>query len=131
VLIAPNLIGWLGLQQAAIDWALADFNGKVQVRQLSSVGSSRFLLAAFQSLTAPANRSPKLNHSAPTQRLGGFLFNRNLGHFEIVRPNRSAAASCAGGKQPRRRTGDIHEPAAIERTDYSSAGDALDCRRSV
>ena len=35
VLIAPNLIGWLGLQQAAIDWALADFNGKVQVRQLS------------------------------------------------------------------------------------------------
>lgn len=86
LLIAPNLIGWLGLQQAAIDWALADFDGKVQVRQLS--------LGWFQPITASGitvtdgSGAPLAEVEAfrSTQRLGGFLFNRQLGHFEVQRP---------------------------------------------
>ena len=86
VLIAPNLIGWLGLQQAAIDWALADFDGKVQVRQLT--------LGWFQPITASGitvtdgtgQPLAEVESFRSTQRLGGFLFNRQLGHFEIQRP---------------------------------------------
>ena len=87
VLLAPNLIGWLGLQQAAINWALADFNGKVQVRQLS-LGWFQPISARGISITDGGGQPiAEIESVSSTQRLGGFLFNRNLGHFEIVRPN--------------------------------------------
>ncbi|MFM7563552.1 MAG: hypothetical protein ACKO81_11015, partial [Planctomycetota bacterium] len=87
VLLAPNLIGWLGLQQAAIDWALADFDGKVQVRQLS-LGWFQPISARGISITDGTGQPlAEIESLSSTQRLGGFLFNRNLGHFEIVRPN--------------------------------------------
>ena len=87
VLLAPNLIGWLGLQQAAIDWALADFDGKVQVRQLS-LGWFQPISARGISITDGTGQPlAEIESLSSTQRLGGFLFNRNLGHFEMVRPN--------------------------------------------
>lgn len=87
VLLAPNLIGWLGLQQAAIDWALADFNGKVQVRQLS-LGWFQPISARGISITDGTGQPlAEIESLSSTQRLGGFLFNRNLGHFEVLRPN--------------------------------------------
>jgi hypothetical protein len=87
VLLAPNLIGWLGLQQAAIDWALDDFDGKVQVRQLS-LGWFQPISARGISITDGTGQPlAEIESLSSTQRLGGFLFNRNLGHFEIVRPN--------------------------------------------
>ena len=33
--LLPNLIGWFGLQQQAMNWALKDFKGKVKVEKLS------------------------------------------------------------------------------------------------
>lgn len=85
-LIAPNLIGWLGLQQAAIDWALSDFDGKVQVRQLS-LGWFQPISASGITVTDGAgNPLAEVEAFRSSQRLGGFLFNRRLGAFEVLRP---------------------------------------------
>lgn len=86
ILLAPNLIGWLGLQQAAIDWALADFDGRVQVRHLS-LGWFQPISASGITITdGMGHPLAEVEAIRSTQRLGGFLFNRQLGHFEVQRP---------------------------------------------
>ena len=35
VFLLPNIIGWFGLQQKALDYALSDFNGRVSVENVS------------------------------------------------------------------------------------------------
>lgn len=87
VLIAPNVIGWLGLQQTVLDWALADFSGKVEVRQLSLGWFQPIAASGIKITDGTGQPLAEIESLRSTQRLGGFLFNRNLGHFEIVRPN--------------------------------------------
>lgn len=86
VLLLPNIIGWTGLHQPAINWALSDFQGTVKVKTASLGWFQGIHLSEVQAndLTgAPLATIKSVQTSKP---LYAFLTGTNYGEIDIHEP---------------------------------------------
>ena len=84
--LLPNLIGWLGLQQKAIDYALSDFNGHISVEDVSLGWIQPIELSNLRAVDP--NGSPIFEAASvkSTKPLYSFLTSKDYGRFDIQSP---------------------------------------------
>ena len=86
ILIFPNLLGWIGLQQTAIELVLKDFRGKISVEQAALGWIQPIELRGVTAIDEEGNllfTTPEIISSKP---LYSFLFSADMGMFEIREP---------------------------------------------
>lgn len=86
ILVGPNLVGWFGLQQLAVDWALADLDGRVEVQQLTLGWFQPVTLRGIRVADGTGQPLAEVESIRSTKRLVSFLLSRDLGDFEIHQP---------------------------------------------
>ena len=86
ILIFPNLLGWIGLQQTAIDFALKDFNGKIAVEQASFGWMQPIELRNVTALDEEGKLLFEATEITSSKPLYSFLFSDDLGMFEVREP---------------------------------------------
>lgn len=84
--LLPNLIGWLGLQQKALDYALSDFNGKVSVENVSLGWIQPIKLSNLRAVDPNGNPIFEATSVTSTQPLYSFLTSSDYGQFDIQSP---------------------------------------------
>ena len=86
VLLLPNLIGWLGLQQKALDYALSDFNGKVTIEKASLGWFQPVKLSNVQAVDPQGNPLFSVESVTTTNSLYRFLTSSDYGEANIYKP---------------------------------------------
>lgn len=86
ILIFPNLLGWIGLQQTAINFALRDFQGKVSVEQAAFGWIQPIELHNVTAIDEQGNLLFKTAEITSSKPLYSFLFSDDMGMFEVREP---------------------------------------------
>ncbi len=86
VLIFPNLLGWIGLQQTAIDFAFKDFQGKISVEQAAFGWIQPIELHNVTAVDDEGNLLFKTTEITSSKPLYSFLFSDDMGMFEVREP---------------------------------------------
>ena len=86
VLLLPNLIGWLGLQQRAIDVALADFRGRVSAEQVSLGWFQTVKLTNVSAVDPQGSPLFEVSRVTTSRPLFRFLFSNDYGELNIQSP---------------------------------------------
>jgi translocation and assembly module TamB len=84
--ILPNLIGWTGLHQTVINYATADFDGRVTVEKASLGWLQPLVLSNVAAVDADGNNLFTLERVATTKSLMSFVNTKDLGELNIVNP---------------------------------------------
>ena len=84
--LLPNLIGWLGLQQKAIDYALSDFNGQISVEDVSLGWIQPIKLSNLRAVDPNGNPIFEAASVTSTKPLYSFLTSNDYGRFDIQSP---------------------------------------------
>ncbi len=101
----PNLLGITGLHQRAVDYALADFQGKVSIERVSLGWLQAVKLTNVSAVDLDGNELLKIEQVTTSQSLLSLLGMKDFGHIEIqkpliflhLRPDGSNLEDCAGG----------------------------------
>ena len=84
--LLPNLIGWFGLQQKAIDYALSDFNGHISVEDVSLGWVQPIKLSNLKAVDPNGNPIFEAASVTSTKPLYSFLTSNDYGQFNIQSP---------------------------------------------
>lgn len=84
--LLPNLIGWFGLQQKAIDYALSDFNGHISVEDVSLGWIQPIKLSNLRAVDPNGNPIFEAASVTSTKPLYSFLTSNDYGRFDIQSP---------------------------------------------
>ena len=86
IFLLPNLIGWLGLQQTAINYALSDFNGEISVEKVSLGWLQPIKLTNVSAKDTNGNSLFNVESVTSTNSLYSFAMSNDYGQFEVVKP---------------------------------------------
>ena len=86
VFLLPNIIGWFGLQQKALDYALSDFNGRVSVENVSLGWIQPIKLTNLRAVDPNGNPIFEAASVTSTKPLYSFLTSSDYGQFDIQSP---------------------------------------------
>jgi len=86
VFFLPNLIGWLGLQKSAINYALADFNGDVTVEKVSLGWLQPIKLTNVSAKDHDGNALFEVASVKSSKPLYSFITSSDYGRFDVVKP---------------------------------------------
>ena len=86
VFLLPNIIGWFGLQQKALDYALSDFNGRVSVEDVSLGWIQPIKLTNLSAVDLNGNPIFEAASVTSTKPLYSFLTSSDYGQFDIQSP---------------------------------------------
>lgn len=86
ILIFPNLLGWTGLQQTAIDFLLKDFKGKISIEQAAFGWIQPIELRGVTAIDEEGNLLFTTSEITSSKPLYSFLFSADLGMVEIREP---------------------------------------------
>ena len=86
VFFLPNMIGWFGLQQKAIDYALSDFQGEVTVEKVSFGWLQPIQLTNVAAKDLNGNALFQVESVTSNKPLYSFATSSDYGQFEIVKP---------------------------------------------
>ncbi len=86
VLLLPNLIGWFGLQQKAIDWAMKDFNGKLAVEKVSMGWFQPIELTNVSGVDVQGNPLFQVDTVKSSKPLYSFLTSSEYGQLDVIKP---------------------------------------------
>ncbi|MGY8748951.1 MAG: hypothetical protein ACKVHR_12975 [Pirellulales bacterium] len=86
ILIFPNLLGWIGLQQTAIDFVLKDFKGKISVEQAAFGWLQPIELHQVTAIDEEGDPLFEMAEITSSKPLYSFLFSDDLGMFEVREP---------------------------------------------
>ena len=86
VFFLPNLIGWLGLQQTALNFGLSDFKGTVSVDQVSLGWLQPIKLTNVTGVDLNGNKIFEVANVTSSKPLYAFLTSKDYGQFEIQNP---------------------------------------------
>ena len=84
--LLPNMIGWFGLQQKAIDYALSDFNGHVSVEDVSLGWMQPIKLSNLRAVDPNGNLIFQADSATSTKPLYSFLTSNDYGRFDVQSP---------------------------------------------
>ncbi len=84
--LLPNIIGWFGLQQKALDYALSDFNGHVSVEDVSLGWIQPVKLSNLRAVDTNGNPIFEAASVTSTKPLYSFLTSSDYGQFHIQSP---------------------------------------------
>ena len=82
----PNLLGITGLHQRAVDYALADFQGKVSIERVSLGWLQSIKLTNVSAVDLEGNELFKIEQVTTSQSLLSLLGMKDLGRIEIQKP---------------------------------------------
>lgn len=86
ILFLPNMIGWFGLPQKAIDYVLSDFKGTISVGQVSLGWLRPIKLANIVAVDANGNTLFEAESITSTKPLYSFVASNDLGQFNVEQP---------------------------------------------
>lgn len=84
--LAPNLVGWLGLQQRVVDYALSDFRGKVTIEKLSLGWFQPIRISGISAVDADGNPLLQVDGINSSKPLYSLINASDYGQFNIERP---------------------------------------------
>ena len=84
--LLPNILGWTGLHQTAINYALSDFKGKFTVERASMGWFQPIKLTNVAAVDAQGNDLLKIEQITSSKRLYSFLRSQDYGNFDVQKP---------------------------------------------
>ena len=86
ILIFPNLLGWTGLQQTAIDFLLKDFKGKISIEKAAFGWIQPIELRGVTAIDEEGNLLFTTSEITFSKPLYSLLFSADLGMVKIREP---------------------------------------------
>ena len=86
VFFLPNMIGWLGLQQRALDYGLADFNGKVSIEKVSLGWLQPVSLTNVSAVDTQGNPLFQVANVTSSKSLFSLATSGDYGELDVHRP---------------------------------------------
>ena len=86
VALLPNIIGWLGLQKYAIDYALSDFQGNVSVGKASMGWMQPIQLSDVTATDLAGNELATIEEIKTSKPLYAFITGSDYGEVDIYKP---------------------------------------------
>lgn len=84
--LLPNIIGWTGMHQTAINYFASDFNGKINIEKASLGWFQPVSLSNISAVDNEGNDLLKVESVQTSNRLYSFLTGSNYGELNIVKP---------------------------------------------
>jgi hypothetical protein len=84
--LLPNLIGWLGLHNQVLPWALSDFQGKVSVRKMSLGWFQNIQLEGVEATDLAGNKLATVEKLTTSKPLYSFINSNDYGEIDIYKP---------------------------------------------
>lgn len=86
VFFLPNLIGWTGMQQAAIDYGMSDFQGRISVESVSAGWFQPLKLANVTAVDVDGNPIAQIADVTSSKSLFSLLTGEDYGEFNLQSP---------------------------------------------
>ncbi|MFK7766359.1 MAG: hypothetical protein AB8B55_04000 [Mariniblastus sp.] len=84
--LLPNIVGWLGLQQRALDYGLADFKGTISVENVSLGWFQTVRLTNVSAVDPQGNPLFKVANVTTSKTLFGLATSKDYGELNIQNP---------------------------------------------
>ena len=84
--LLPNIVGWLGLHNQVLPWALGDFQGKVNVRKVSMGWFQSIHMEGVEATDLAGNPLVTIDTLKTSKPLYSFINAKDYGEVDIYRP---------------------------------------------